>query len=199
MKNKYEDIRMIDLENIEDIADLYIDCLYNTDKTVGMIANFELINYVFEQLLDLDETSVMNLDFVDCDPDDEFMLKVNDYGHITAVPLDFYERMSDCDPIFISMEGDVSQCTIDWYVNNDNRVILFGLEDEENEESETTCLDTSDSESTYVSRGKDGTPLGFTKSWSTSEDGVTCYSSYSHYSNDLGMLKDIASKFGVKL
>lgn len=187
---------MIDLENIEDIADLYIDFLSSTNQTIGIIANFELINHVFERVLDLDETSVMNLDFVDCDPDDEFMLKVNDYGHITAVPLEFYERMSDCDPIFISMEGDVSQCTIDWYVNNDNRVILFGLEEER---AEQTCLDTNDSESTYVSRDKDGKPLGFTKSWSTSEDGITCYSSYSHYSNDVEMLKDIASKFGVKL
>lgn len=137
MKNKYEDIRMIDLHEIEDIADLYIEFLYNTDKTVGIIANFELINYIFNKVVDLDETSIMNVDFINGYADDEFMLKVNDYGHITAVPLDLYEDMDKCEFIFISMEGDVSQCTIDHYVNNDCNVILFGLEDEEIEPSDT--------------------------------------------------------------
>lgn len=59
--------------------------------------------------------------------------------------------------------------------------------------------DTQDSESTYVSRAKDGTPEGFSKSWVTVKDGVTCYSSYSHYSDNVDMLKEIAKDFGVKL
>lgn len=64
---------------------------------------------------------------------------------------------------------------------------------------ESTDLDTNESETTYVSRDKNGTPLGFSKTWSTEEDGVHCYSSYSHYSNNLSMLKEIASDFGVRL
>lgn len=59
--------------------------------------------------------------------------------------------------------------------------------------------DTNHSESTHISRAKDGTPEGFTKSWSTIGNGVTCYSSYSHYNNDIDILREIAKKFGVKL
>ena len=59
--------------------------------------------------------------------------------------------------------------------------------------------DTQNSESTYISRAKDGTPEGFSKSWVTVKDGKTCYSSYCHYSDNLDMLREIASDFGVIL
>lgn len=67
------------------------------------------------------------------------------------------------------------------------------------EESSDLSNDTQDSESVYIRRSKDGTPEGFSKSWCTVKDGVTCYSSYSHYSNNLDMLRKIAKDFGVAL
>lgn len=70
---------------------------------------------------------------------------------------------------------------------------------ENNDELSNTSNDTQDSESTYISRSEDGTPKGFSKSWVTVKDGITCYSSYSHYSDNIDMLKMIASDFGVKL
>ena len=42
-KNKYEDIQMIDLEDkVDDIISIYINRLYHTDKTVGVIVNKEI-------------------------------------------------------------------------------------------------------------------------------------------------------------
>ena len=69
------------------------------------------------------------------------------------------------------------------------------------DECECACTDkdTDDTESTHISRDKHGNPLGFSKTWSTVRDGVHCYSSYSHYSSDVNMLRSIASDFGVKL
>lgn len=61
------------------------------------------------------------------------------------------------------------------------------------------ALDVDESVSTHISRDEDGIPVGFRKSWSTTEDGMSCYSSYSHYSNNLDMLKEIAADFGVRL
>lgn len=75
-------------------------------------------------------------------------------------------------------------------------------DDDECEEcccSECVSKDTNECESTYVSKDENGVPVGFSKSWSTTENGVNCYSSYSHYSDDLDMLKEIAEKFGVRL
>lgn len=78
-------------------------------------------------------------------------------------------------------------------------VVEVGIGDEECDCCECTCKDTDNSETTYISKDKDGTLMGFSKSWSTVKDGVNCYSSYSHYSSDVDMLRSIASAFGVKL
>lgn len=75
-------------------------------------------------------------------------------------------------------------------------------DDEECECKECSCgssLDVNNSESIYVSRDKDGNPLGFRKTWTTDEGGIHCYSSYSHYTNNLDILKEIASGFGIRL
>ena len=46
-KNKYENIQMIDLEDkVDDIIEIYINRLYNTDKTVGIIVNKEIAEYI---------------------------------------------------------------------------------------------------------------------------------------------------------
>ena len=45
-KNKYEDIQMIDLEDkVDGIISIYINRLYHTDKTVGVIVNKEIAEY----------------------------------------------------------------------------------------------------------------------------------------------------------
>lgn len=77
----------------------------------------------------------------------------------------------------------------------------FEIKDEDNkcEDKKSTDLDTSDMESTHVSRDKDGAACGFSKSWSTAKDGVSCYSSYSHYSSDVDELRKVAEKFGIRL
>lgn len=79
----------------------------------------------------------------------------------------------------------------------------FCEDDDEDERCCASCaglaLDVDESVSTHISRDEDGIPVGFTKSWSTTEDGMSCYSSYSHYSNNLDMLKEIAADFGLRL
>lgn len=82
---------------------------------------------------------------------------------------------------------------------NSDEIYEVCIGENDDEKTQSTSLDTNNSESIYISRSKDGTPEGFSKSWFTVEDGITCYSSYSHYSNDINALKDIASDFGVKL
>lgn len=92
-------------------------------------------------------------------------------------------------------DNDSDEC--DWYHCDHDY-----WDDHECEEcccSECVSKDTNECESTYVSKNENGVPVGFSKSWSTTENGVNCYSSYSHYSDDLDMLKEIAEKFGVRL
>ena len=52
---KYEDIQMIDLEDkVDDIISIYINKLYHTDKTVGVIVNKEIAEYILDNLIRLD-------------------------------------------------------------------------------------------------------------------------------------------------
>ena len=43
---------MIDLEDkVDDIVEIYINKLYHTDKTVGVIVNKEIAEYILDNLL----------------------------------------------------------------------------------------------------------------------------------------------------
>ena len=130
-KNKYEDIQMIDLEDkVDDIISIYINRLYHTDKTVGVIVNKEIAEYVLDNLIRLDETSIKEIDLVDYMNIDEYLVSVDDDGVITVVPIEDFGVLDKTDIFYIDMDGDISQDIIDYCVNEDKEVILFGQEDD---------------------------------------------------------------------
>lgn len=81
--------------------------------------------------------------------------------------------------------------------------IMFEINIFDKDEKDVKYYKIQDTQSgttvTHVSRDKDGVPCGFTKSWTTNENGVVCSSVYSHFTNDTESLYDIAKEFGVKL
>ena len=77
-KNKYEAIEIIDVEDKVDISDEFIDRLYNTDKTVAVFGDIELV-----EVKDLDETSMKLIDFRG-DFEGIFYIAVNDDGEIVV-------------------------------------------------------------------------------------------------------------------
>ena len=202
--NKYEEniSYIITLDATEEIVDIFLESLEKTDKTTGIIANKELIEYAMGEALAQDWINVRR---VDIELDDlEYMLSVDDDGDLVVQPVIEYtdKYFSSMETVYISMDGDVSQDVIDNCIDRDVNVILFGYEEDcDCDECQCACTDkdTDDSESTHISRDKHGNPLGFSKTWSTVRDGVHCYSSYSHYSSDVDMLRSIASDFGVRL
>ena len=202
--NKYEEniSDIITLDATEEIVDIFLESLKKTDKTIGIIANKELVEYAMGEALAQDWINVRR---VDIELEDlEYMLSVDDDGDLVVQPVvDFKDKyFSSMETVYISMDGDVSQDVIDNCIDRDVNVILFGYEEDcDCDECQCACTDkdTDDSESTHISRDKHGNPLGFSKTWSTVRDGVHCYSSYSHYSSDVDMLRSIASDFGVRL
>lgn len=138
-KNKYEDIKMIDLDDKADISDIYIEHLYNTDKTVGFIASKELVEYVLENVIKLDETSVKEINFIGSFDIGEYFISVNDEGLIVAAPINELYVLDDVDIAYIDMDGDIEQDVIDYCVNEDKKVILFGEVDDE--DYEYNCCD----------------------------------------------------------
>lgn len=178
-KNKYENIQMIDLEDkVDDIISIYINRLYHTDKTVGVIVNKEIAEYILDILIRLDETSIKEIDLVDYMEVDEYLVSVNDDGYVTCVPIEDYVVLDKTDIFYIDMDGDIEQDIIDYCVNEDKEVILFGQEDN----CDDDCKNCNCHDETYLhtSEDEDGNAHGFTASRSDGDS----YMSYSYYSSD---------------
>ena len=178
-KNKYEDIQMIDLEDkVDDIISIYINRLYHTDKTVGVIVNKEIAEYILDNLIRLDETSIKEIDLVDYMNIDEYLVSVDDCGVITVVPIEDFGVLDKTDIFYIDMDGDIEQNIIDYCVNEDKEVILFGQEDD----CDGDCKNCNCHDETYLrtSEDEDGNTHGFTASRSDGDS----YMSYSYYSSD---------------
>ena len=178
-RNKYEDIQMIDLEDkVDDIIEIYINRLYHTDKTVGVVVNKELAEYILDILIRLDETSIKEIDLVDYMEVDEYLVSVDDDGYITCVPIEDFCVLDKTDIFYIDMNGDIKQDIIDYCVNEDKEVILFGQEDN----CDGDCENCPANDETYLhtSEDKDGNAHGFTASRSDGDS----YMSYSYYSSD---------------
>ena len=122
---------MIDLEDkVDDIISIYINRLYHTDKTVGVIVNKEIAEYILDNLIRLDETSIKEIDLVDYMNIDEYLVSVDDDGVITVVPIEDFCVLDKTDIFYIDMDGDIEQNIIDYCVNEDKEVILFSQEDD---------------------------------------------------------------------
>ena len=159
MKNKYENIKMLDLDDkVDDIVEIYINRLYNTDKTVGAIVNKEIAEYILDNLIRLDETSIKEIDLVDYMNIDEYLVSVDDDGVITVVPIEDFGVLDKTDIFYIDMDGDIEQAIIDYCVNEDKEVILFGQEENEcdGECENCNCHDVATtSTATYKVNGKE--------------------------------------------
>lgn len=71
---------------------------------------------------------------------------------------------------------------------------------EDNSEDDEELLIKNENEGATISRTKDGRVAGFSKTWSnTDEDGVSYYSSFSHYSDNEELVKKLAKEFGIRI
>lgn len=184
MKNKYENIKMIDLEDkVDDIVEIYINRLYNTDKTVGAIVNKEIAEYILDILIRLDETSIKEIDLVDYMNIGEYLVSVDDNGVITVIPIEDFGVLDKTDIFYIDMDGDIEQNIIDYCVNEDKEVILFGQEDNECDGNCGSYILNESDKGKYeihTSDDENGNTHGFTASRADGDS----YMSYSYYSSD---------------
>ena len=172
---------MIDLEDkVEDIVEIYINRLYHTDKTVGVVVNKELAEYIMLELFALDETSFREVDVVDYMNIGEYLVSVDDTGVITVVPIEDFGILDKTDIFYIDMDGDISQDIIDYCVNEDKEVILFGQEDDYKCDGECENCPVHDETYLHTSEDEDVNTHGFTVSKSDGDS----YMSYSFYSSN---------------
>lgn len=175
-----ENLNIITVYDYTELAYKFIHHLYHTDKTVALIAGRDLVEYIFDEVMDLDETSIWRVDLTDDDPDIEYMLSVTDEGYVTVIPLDDYGDLYDADIFYIDMDGSVSQDVIEECKDLEKEVILFGLTDECDGNCED-CAELHDGEMNLdVEVDGDNDIHGFTVS--KSEDGK--YTSHAFYTSE---------------
>lgn len=127
---KYEDMDIINVNEYEDIIDILLNRLLNTEKTVGIVVNKEFAEYITSILLKIPETSIKEIDFIDWYNVNEYLVYINNDGYVTAIPIDDKVVLDNADIIYINMDGDIKQDVIDYCINEDKEVILFGLTDD---------------------------------------------------------------------
>ncbi len=155
--NKYEEniSDIITLDETEKIVDIFLEHAADTEDNVGLIANKELIEYAMHEALSQDWINVRKVD-LELDNDIEYMISIDEDGNLVVQPITEYsdKYFLAMEYVYISMDGDVEQITIDNCINRDIDIVLFGYEDNSDEEDYTVNGQKVDKETfdEYVSK-----------------------------------------------
>ena len=120
MRNKYRDIDIIEVDDYADIADIFMDRCYHTDKTVAVVAGYDVVNHVLIVALEHDDVAPKYIDLLDED-DAPYFVSIDDDGNLVAMSAAYYDDLVD---------GHVAQDYIDYFVDKDCEVTLFGYHEE---------------------------------------------------------------------
>lgn len=215
-ENKYKKLEIVDYTNLDDFMMCFtksVEIITNSEEkdSVSLYASADTISSALQILLYDYDYDISNIGYIDLarfyyndEYDAEYCLRITDEGHICIQKArngDTFEPYNIYNEVACFYQEECEQDLIDKGIDGTgNMAILFGFEKNDDYcDDEENSLDTNESESTYISKDKDGRVLGYTKSWSTMEDGVHKYSSYSYYSDDFEDMKKSAEKFGVEL
>lgn len=177
--NKYEDIEMLDVYDYEEVYDII--CIkieeLEDENYIAVYGKRDLISYLFTEMIK-DEFMVgyVNFDVLDeaC-ANDIYLLLVRNDGTISVEPgISNSGKVLGHDAKIALVDMDnCPQSVVDYCVNTDKKVVLFGESD--NEDEFDVSFENTNSNDMH----------GFTVNH-TDEYG---YSSYSFYSTDLDLVE----------
>lgn len=203
-----EEAVKIDILNFETYEDLAckiaddFDAITDEAKNVSVIAKYKDARRILAELICLGYQIGQIHSFEDPDCDgycDEYIISLSDLDRasVWCEPFMREGKYIYDDSVVAYVFDDCNSKCLKKMTNKIAYSVSVGCEDEC--DCENCNLDTNNSESTYIARTEDGKIAGFTKTWSTYENGTSCYSSYSHYNDDEDMVKNIARGFGINI
>ena len=145
-ENKYEDIDIVDIKDYEDVYDLVGNALFQLEKDTDYIAVYgkrDLISFLFTEMLKDDYV----FGYADFDALDEgiadrvYLMIIRQNCTISVEPAISSNNVvigHDAKVAFIDMD-ECKQNIVDYCVNSDKDVILFGYDDEE--DCDIDCCD----------------------------------------------------------
>ena len=190
------------IDGLYEVADaMYSDIVDNGFDEVGFVGYYDDVSIVLKNLLTFDETAPCFINMVDPEYDDyekEYSIILDSDMNIWCekaymddrylmVTTDRLYIADDCDPALLErVEND--KCEI--------YEVTYGLN---NNEPEKSRMESGSHEVlTRVTTNESGKLRGFEKSWETHEDGFNYKTSYSFFSSNEDMLKDMLKNFDIK-
>lgn len=134
-------VDILTFDEIEDIVDIFINKVYHTDETVALITNRELVEYAMGELISDNCITIKKVDLELDGENIEYMISVDGDGNTVVQPVEYYDDryFMGIDYAFVDMDGCVEQITIDNLLDRDVPVVLFGLDDYDDEYDCTNC------------------------------------------------------------
>lgn len=124
------EISRLTVNESDDILFEILDA-WQDGKKIALISDMELIEYVATTLLkDVEDITAEYIDFTAESDEDEYFLTVDKNGWLWAGPLMDYCDLEKTDKVYIDLDADVSDMTIDWCLDEDLHVTLFATEDD---------------------------------------------------------------------
>ena len=124
------EISRLTLRESDDILFEILDS-WQDGKKISLVSDMELVEYVATALLkDVEDISAEYIDFtVDLD-EDEYFLTIDKNGWLCTGPLVDYYDLEKSDKVYIDLDVDVSDMTIDWCIDEDLHVTVFATDDD---------------------------------------------------------------------
>lgn len=134
-------VDILTFDEIEDIVDIFIHKVYHTDETVALITNRELVEYAMGELISDNCITIKKVDLELDDKNIEYMISVDCDGNTVVQPVEYYDDryFMGIEYAFVDMDGCVEQTTIDHLLDRNVPVVLFGLDDYDDEYDCTNC------------------------------------------------------------
>lgn len=180
-------------------------------RDVTFVGHYEDIVMVFKELLIFDETVPYHVEMISENLngyDKEYCLTLDSDMNIWCEAAYIFEEKSYsvlfADRLFIADDCNSILLKSIMYNKDETYEVSYDLDNEDCEcDGNCECCHCSDEDDnqeivTRVAVDEDGTIRGFEKSWSTHEDGMYYHSTYTHYSNNPDILKQMMDNFDIK-
>lgn len=133
IKNKYENIEILDLEDEDDLLDAFGTELLNhmEDEIVSIVSRADLIENILSELLS-EGYNVGKIFFDPEDMDNDYCLSVDSECNISINLVDYLDGFDNKDVIFVNMDK-ADQVVIDYCIGIDKKVYLFEIGGESGE------------------------------------------------------------------
>ena len=183
VSREYDEISSLSVICHYDVASALIEELIRTDLTIGSIdiGSASMTGYGKEYIITILDGCI----YCECAygvkdngfPEDRYLSLCSDVVYIHGACNSKILKYIECKQIY---EFAISDMDDDFEFDGDD-------------------LTEYHSESSTITKSKDGDVTGFTKSWSTNTDGVFQYSSYSYHCDNANMVRNMAEKFDIEL